>query len=157
METAFETSVRINAPLSLTWKHLTTPGLMKEWMGEPGMNLEIDTGWVTGCPFTIRGFHNTAFENRGSVLAFEPEKLLRYSHLSSVSDLPDSPHNFSIIEFRLEPVQNATILYLAVSNFPNEIIYKHLCLYWKATIGVLKKYIEQSKEMINEDQIADHE
>lgn len=127
---------------SQVWQMLTTPELMKRWM-MPDIDIEVITAWKVGSPMLIHGNMNgKRFENKGTVLQFEPEKTLQYSHLSSLSRLPDQPENYSIVAFRLEPLENQTALALTVSNFPTESIFRHLAFYWNVTLQVLKKRIE---------------
>ena len=135
-------TVHINAPTSVVWEALTNPEIMKKWMSETEIN--ILTNWRVGTPFVIRGsLHRVMFENKGTVLQFELEKLLQYSHLSSLSRLPDTPENYSIIEFRLAPINNQTELAFTASNFPTEIIYKHFAFYWNVTLEILKRMMEE--------------
>jgi uncharacterized protein YndB with AHSA1/START domain len=134
-------TVNIDAPASKVWEALTNPELMKKWMFEA--EIHIITDWKVGTPIVIRGHMNGKyFENNGIVLQFEPEKILQYSHLSSLSRLPDKPENYSLLEFRLAPMENRTILTLTLSNFPTESIYKHLVFYWNVTLEILKRIIE---------------
>jgi uncharacterized protein YndB with AHSA1/START domain len=133
--------IHINASPSKVWEALTHPELMKKWMSETEINILTD--WQVGTPMVIRGrLHGINFENRGTVLHFEPEKTLQYSHLSSLSRLPDEPESYSVLEFRLAPMENQTTLTLTVRNFPTETIYKHLAFYWNVTLEILKKMIE---------------
>lgn len=91
----------------------------------------------------MRGHMNGKdFENRGTVLQFEPEKALQYTHLSSISRLPDRPENHATIAFRLIPIGDQTTLELTLSNFHNESIQKHLVFYWNVTLEVLKRTVE---------------
>lgn len=89
-------TIILNASPSATWQALTHPALMNKWMSE--YPLEILTNWQVGQPFIIRGnWHDTSFENKGLVLQFEPEQRLAYSHLSSLSGLPDTIENRSVV------------------------------------------------------------
>ena len=45
------------------------------------------------------------------------DQILSYSHLSSVSRLPATIDNYSILEFVLTPVKRQTLLTLNISNF----------------------------------------
>lgn len=136
-------TVTINASTTQVWHVLTTPDLMKKWMLTE-VEIEIITNWKVGSPMLIRGNMNGKdFENTGQVLQFEPERILQYSHLSSLSRLPDVPESYSIIEFKLTPVENQTTLALKVSNVPTESIYKHLTFYWNVTLEVLKRLVEK--------------
>ena len=139
-----EHRIVINAPPRAVWESLTKPELMKQWMGEPEMAVHIETSWTVGSPIVVRGFHHAQFENSGIVLRFEPTEVLRYNQLSSLSRLPDKPENYSIYEFRLEPVGEGTALTVTLSRFPTSAIFKHLEFYWRGTINILKKFVERS-------------
>ncbi|MDP2345714.1 MAG: SRPBCC domain-containing protein [Deltaproteobacteria bacterium] len=102
----------INAAPSCVWEALTNPGQVKQWMGEPEMGVELETSWVVGAPILVSGFHHTRFENKGTVLRFEPPKLLRYTHLSSLSRLVDKPENYQGAENgRDAPFQHPACIY----------------------------------------------
>ena len=135
-------TVVIAADEASVWKALTEPDRMKLWMGEPEMEIAVRTDWKIGGPIVISGFHHGRFENRGTVLAFDPHKTLRYTHLSSVSRLPDQPGSYCVLDFSLEPVGEGTSLTLTITNFPTETIYKHLAFYWKTTLKVIKELVE---------------
>jgi len=136
-------TITIDAPASTVWNTLTNPELMKQWMAET--EIAISTDWKVGGPLVFRGnLHGIKFENTGTVLQFEPEKVLQYSHLSSLSRLPDRPENYSVVEFSLAPVEHQTTLTVTVSHFPTETIYKHLAFYWNVTPEIFKRLIEKS-------------
>lgn len=144
----FEKTVIIHSNAANVWNALTDFKLMKQWMGEAEMELEIKTDWKVNSPITISGFHHLKFENKGIVLQFEPETILQYTHLSSLSHLEDKAENYSTIKFELEPVQHQTELKLTIENFPSEAIYKHLCFYWRTTIEKIKLFAEQQVELV---------
>jgi len=146
MDQPIETSVLINSSLDNVWEYLTNPALIKQWMGEPELAIEITTDWVVGNPIVITGFHHVKFENKGRVLQLEPQKMIRYSHLSSVSRLPDVPENYSVITFQLTPEGDQTILKVTAENFPTETIYKHLDFYWKGTVFIIKNNVEEGRK-----------
>ncbi len=136
-------TTNINSSPSDIWRHLTQPQLMKMWMGEPEMDLEIETQWKVGSPIVIRGFHHARFENRGVILRYEQNEVLQYTHLSSISRLKDLPENYSTTTFTLRPREVQTIMTVEVTGFPNESIFKHLNLYWTTTPAVIKKLVEE--------------
>jgi uncharacterized protein YndB with AHSA1/START domain len=138
----FSKTIQIEAPISKVWDALIIPELMKKWMSET--DLSISTDWKIGSPIIIRGrLHGINFENKGKVLQFEPEKNLQYSHLSSISRLPDQVDSYSIFAFQLVPIENQTALTVTLSNFPTETIYKHLAFYWNVTLEILKRMLEK--------------
>ncbi len=136
-------TVHIHAPPSAVWEALTRVDLMPQWMGDPAMGVTVETTWLVGDPIIVRGFHTVAFENRGTVLAFQPAALLRYSHLSSLSRLPDTVDNHSVLSFSLAPGPGGTTLTLTMDGFPTASISKHLDFYWRGTLGILKRFIEE--------------
>lgn len=145
MNGTFTTNVLIDATPNEVWSTLTETQRMKEWIAEPDMNIEVVTDWKLESTITIRGFHHANFENKGTILSFDKGKKLKYSHLSSLSRLPDRWENYSIIEFTLEPIADHTQLTLDISNFPTESIRKHLEFYWRSTIVLIKTKAETIK------------
>lgn len=145
MTDRFSTTVTIHSNPAEVWKALTYPNRMIEWMGEPEMQIEIQTDWKVNAPIFIRGFHHIRFENKGIVLQFDKGKILRYSHLSSVSRLPDIPENYSVFEFILEPKEGQTLLTFTIDNFPSYAIRKHLEFYWRTTVFKIKQAVESVK------------
>lgn len=131
----------IQAPADRVWAALTRQALMVQWMSIP--EIEVLTNWEPGSPFVIRGdLHGLPFENKGTVLQFEPLRLLRYTHLSSLSELADEPGNYCQLEFRLETSDNQTELILRLSNFPTASIYHHFVFYWNVASQLLKRFVE---------------
>jgi hypothetical protein len=119
---------------------------MLQWMSDEP--LEIITDWAVGNPFTIKATGHWVYsESRGFVLRYEENRCLAYSHLSSLSKLDyHNPKNYSEIMFRLQAQQNGTELILTLNNFPTDSIYHHLVFYWKITLEVLKRHIQQQIE-----------
>jgi hypothetical protein len=138
---SFSTTCTIDCTASTLWKVLTNPELMAAWMG-PEMNITISTGWEVNAPILVKGFHHIPFENKGIVLRYEKEKALSYSHFSSISRLPDLPENYSILLFELLAVDNLQQLTIHISNFPTDVIRKHLEFYWRGTVFNIKKMAE---------------
>ena len=146
-----EHTVVIDAPPKRVWEALTNIEQMLGWMAEPEMQIEILTDWRVGGPMVVKGFHHVQFESNGRVFEFDPPNVLRYSHLSSVSQLPDVLENHSILEFRLiptptpTPTNEQTTLTLKLSVFPTDSIFRHLDFYWRVTLGILKQFVEASR------------
>jgi len=142
MTQQIEKSIIIKALPESVWHMLTNHGAMKQWMGDPEMKLEVMADWKMGGSIVIKGFHHVAFENKGTILKFDPTNVLAYTYLSSLSRLPDHPVNYSIIEFRLISIDEGTQLTLLLSNFPTEAIFKHVDFYWTTTLQILKEAAE---------------
>ncbi|MDJ1482918.1 SRPBCC domain-containing protein [Cytophagaceae bacterium YF14B1] len=135
-------SIQINATPSNIWQVLTEPEWIQQWILDS--EVEVISDWVKGSPITIRGYlHDDYFENKGIILQAEPEHLLQYTHLSSLSRLPDTPESYTIIQFELIPSDDQTELFLTLTNFPTETIYWHLEFYWNVTLGLIKNLCEE--------------
>lgn len=143
-EDSTEETILFCAPVSTVWEALTQPEQVRWWMAEPEMELEIDTTWCVGSPITIRGFHHIHFENRGVVLRYEPMQALAYNYMSSLSNLPQQPENYTELDFRLYAEESGTRLVLTMRNFPTDVIRKHVELYWRPTLVHLKRYVERT-------------
>jgi uncharacterized protein YndB with AHSA1/START domain len=139
-----DTTIVIAAPRAAVWNALTDPAAMRAWIGEPEMAIDVRTDWRPGTPIVITGVHHGRFRNVGTVLACVPETALRYSHLSSVSHLPDMPEHHSVIAFELADADGGTSLRLVVERFATETIFRHLDLYWRGTMAVFKAFVEGS-------------
>jgi uncharacterized protein YndB with AHSA1/START domain len=139
-----EKTIVVAAPRHAVWQALTDATAMCAWMGEPDMHIDVQTDWRPGATIVITGVHHGTFRNTGTVLEVVPATTLRYTHLSSVSQLPDLPENYSVIAFDLEDAAGGTSLRLVVERFPTETIFRHLDLYWRGTVEVFKTFVERS-------------
>jgi uncharacterized protein YndB with AHSA1/START domain len=139
-----EKTIVIAVPRPAVWQALTDPAAMRAWMGEPDMHIDVRTDWRPGAAIVITGVHHGPFRNTGTVLEAVPGTTLRYTHLSSVSQLPDLPEHHSVIAFDLADAAGGTSLRLVVERFPTETIFRHLDLYWRGTVEVFKTFVERS-------------
>lgn len=142
MKQVIERTEIIEASAEVVWETLTNPESMKVWMAEPEMQLEVVTDCSIGGSISIAGFHHIKFENKGTILEFEPHRIFRYNYLSSLSRLPDKHENYTVIQFELLPVVNGVSLRLTATNFPTETIYNHVDFYWRGTMKIIKSTVE---------------
>ena len=134
-------TISMKAPTAKVWETLTNPGLIKQWLY--GTNTISD--WKVGSPILFTGnWQGAEYKDKGTILDLEAEKILRYDYWSAFSGLPDNPENYSIIAFDLTPQDNDTLLTLTQTNFANETMYNHSEKNWDATLGTMKKLIENS-------------
>lgn len=139
--TEINKTVTIHTSASKVWEALTNPELIKRWIADN--EVDVITNWKVGSPIIFRGsLHWINFENKGTIQQFEPEKVFQYNYLSSLSNLPEIPENYTSIRFVLSSTEDKTELMLTLSNFPDEVIRKHLDFYWNVTLGILKNLCE---------------
>jgi hypothetical protein len=135
-------TIVINAPLSNVWDALTNPEIIKLWLWEGEMSIRSD--WKVGSPIIFSGkFYGRKYEDKGIILNLEKEKCFQYSYWGKLSQLPDSPENYTIIEFDLSAKENQTILTLTQSNCITYEIYAHWNFYWLVTLDIFKKLLEK--------------
>jgi uncharacterized protein YndB with AHSA1/START domain len=130
----------IQAPISKVWAGLTLPELVKQYFF--GSNLV--TTWQPGSPIYFRGeWEGKPYEDKGTVLTFEPGKVLEYDYFSSWSDLEDLPENYQIIRYRLTPKANGTLLIITQRNIDTLEKKLHSAQNWAALLTDFKKLMEQ--------------
>ncbi|HTB31172.1 MAG TPA: SRPBCC domain-containing protein [Bacteroidia bacterium] len=134
-------TIEINAPVSNVWDALTNPGLMQLWLWE-GVNVISD--WKAGSLITFKGTYNGYnYEDKGTILKLEKEKVFQYNYWGRLSQLPDLPENYTIIEFMLTTGENKTLLKLTQGNCITYEVYAHWNFYWTVTLDILKKLLEK--------------
>lgn len=138
----FNEEVVLEKPASVVWNHLVNLHSMREWLGGDDYSVEVETTWMPGTPMVIRGTHHLPFENTGLVLAFQPYKKLSFTHLSSLSRLPDQPSSYTKLSFTIQANGNRTVLRFEASGFPTMAIYRHVYFYWAGTLDSFKRYVE---------------
>ncbi len=113
-ETTARATVEIRAPRADVWRALTDPDRIREYfMG----NAEVQTTWRVGDPITFRGeWNGQAFEDKGEIVAFEPEREIAYSHFSPMMGKPDTPENYHLVDITLDGGADATTVTLEQSN-----------------------------------------
>ena len=136
-------TITINAPPSAVWQALTNPDLLREWR-TPDKASTVTAEWRTGGPIVFEGtWDRRKYLDRGTILAFDPQTTLRYNFWSKLSRLPDTPENYTVVEFTLSPTQTATTLTLTHTNFQNEAIYGHANFYWATALHRIKQLLEK--------------
>ena len=106
-------TVSINAPKDRVWNALTDPKLVKQYMH--GTNMSTD--WKEGSPISWKGeWKGKSYEDKGTVLAFEPKKLLRYTHWSPMGGSEDKPENYHTVTYELTGGDGKTTLTLKQDN-----------------------------------------
>ena len=141
---AITKTVTINATPARVWETITNPDSIKAWLTENGTTTVI-SDWKIGSPILFTGtWHKIKYTDKGTILQFEPEKVLAYSYWSRFSKLPDRIENYSLIEFRLTPGDHQTLHTLTHSNLVAEGMVGHSNFYWNITLHRIRKLIEKS-------------
>ncbi|HEY0504575.1 MAG TPA: SRPBCC domain-containing protein [Lysobacter sp.] len=144
MPTDLAKSLHIHAPRAVVWHALTDPASICAWTSDEP--LTVATDWRVGAPIVFRGvLHGRLrFENTGTVRAFEPQRLLEYSHYSSLSRraFADEPDRHALVRFSLAPAAGGTRLELLLGNLHDDAVRGHMDFHWDMTLPVLKRFCE---------------
>lgn len=140
MSFSINKEVAIQASVTQVWKALTTPALIKQYL----YGTDTKSEWKEGSSITFTGsYEGTSYVDKGTILRFDPEKTLKYSYLSSFSDLEDVPENYAILTFALNRHQNTTTLQLTQENILSKESAEHSDKSWDMILTQLKSIAEK--------------
>jgi uncharacterized protein YndB with AHSA1/START domain len=112
-EPTVQVSKLVEAPPERVWKALTTPELLQQYF----LGAEVESDWRVGGPIKFRGqFKGQAYEDKGTIEAFDQPRHLSYTHYSPLSGKPDVPENYHRVEIFLAPRSKGTQVTLTQSN-----------------------------------------
>lgn len=138
-----KTSIEINASAEKVWKALTTPELIKQYF----FNTNAVSDWKVGSSLTFSGeWQGKQYEDKGTILKSETNKLFKYSYWSSMSGIEDKPENYANITYELTEHNNVTILTVIQENIPDEKMKAHSEENWKKVLEALKKLLENKEK-----------
>jgi uncharacterized protein YndB with AHSA1/START domain len=132
-------SILINASPAKVWEAVTSNELRKKWF----FGVDTATDWTVGGPIVHRGeYQGQSYVDKGTILAFEPEKLLVHSHWSSVSGVPDAPENYQTVSWVLSEQAGQTKLTVTDDNIRSEDAQATSDQAWEAALSALKEVAE---------------
>lgn len=130
----------IDAPVSRVWEALTNKEIIKEYF----FGTETETDWEVGSPIFFRGtWEGQEYEDKGTILKLEKEKLLKYDYWSSMSGTEDIPENYATVTYELDTKQGQTIVTVTQKGFPNQEACDHSQENWKGVLKDMKSLLEQ--------------
>lgn len=134
-------SIDIHAPQSKVWDALTKPELIKKYFF--GTNTKTD--WKPGHPITFEGeYEGKTYKDKGTVLAIEEGKKVKYNYWSSMSGIEDKPENYVDITYELHGENGNTRLEITQDNIPDEKSKEHSKENWLMVMNSLKKLLESN-------------
>lgn len=132
-------SKTIDAPKSAVWTALTDQEQIKKYF----FGTEAESDWKEGSSIIFRGsWEGQEYEDKGTILEIEEEKLLKFDYWSSMSGTEDKPENYATITYRLDTKNGQTIVTVEQQEFRNQEAYDHSAESWKTVLSNLKSMIE---------------
>lgn len=129
----------INAPASKVWEALTKPDLIKRYL----FGTEVTTDWKVGSSITYKGeWEGKAYEDKGKIIKFDPERSLVSTHWSPLSGVPDLPENYHTVTYQLSEKDGKTEVTIMQDNNATEDEKAHSEQNWSTVLDGLKKLLE---------------
>jgi uncharacterized protein YndB with AHSA1/START domain len=136
-------SITIAAPRAKVWEALTKPELVKQYFF--GTNVEAD--WKKGGKIRFTGeWEGKAYEDKGTILDIEKDKLLKYSYFSSWSGKPDVPENYHTVTYSLNDLPGSTEFVVEQEGLETEDAARHTEQNWASIMEELRKLLEKGKK-----------
>ena len=135
-------TVTIHATPGEVWNALTEPEMVKQYMH----GTQMSTDWKQGSPISWKGeWKGQAYEDKGKVLAVEPERLLKYTHWSPMGGSEDKPENYHTLTYELAGDHGDTTLKLTQdNNATQEEADKMAKDNWGPVLNGLKETVEKA-------------
>ena len=132
-------AIEINAPPSRVFNALTDADLVKAYL----FGAQIKSDFKVGSPITFSGeWKGQPYEDKGVILDFEPRKLLKVTHYSPLSGLPDVPENYHTVSYAVTGDDNESTLTITQENNRDQAEVDESQKTWTTILEGLKKAVE---------------
>jgi len=133
-------SIDIKSSPAKVWEVLTNPDLIKEYF----TGAETITDWQIGSEIIfIHTYEDQEFRNKGIIIDFSPNHILRYSYWTAFSKTDDKPENYTTITYALTKINDKTNLTLRQTNLKDLEWYKGLEIGWNTVLDKIKEIAER--------------
>jgi len=132
-------SVTINTTKARVWDAITNPDLIKKYF----FGTEAVSDFKKGSAIYYRGvWEGKPYEDKGTILEVEKEKLLKHDYWSSFSGIPDVPENYNTITYELSGKDGAVTLTVTQDNVRSEEVRDHSMENWGMVFDSMKDMLE---------------
>ena len=132
--------IKIKADAATVWDAITNPKIIKKYLF--GTNAISD--WKVGSPIIFKGeWNGQEYEDKGTILRADVQKLLQYSYWSSMQNLEDKPENYAKVTFELHEDGQNTSLSITQDNIKTKESRDHSQKNWTAVLQSIKLILEK--------------
>ena len=137
-----EVETVVDANVSAVWDVLTA---RKSAMF---MGADVETDWGPGSPISFTGeFQGKAFKDHGEIRDIEDRRRLTFTHFSPTSGRPDVPDSYNLVDVRLKPQGERTLVKLSQTPMggapPDKKTVEAFRRNWEVMLDGLKKAAEE--------------
>ncbi|MEQ4518165.1 SRPBCC domain-containing protein [Pseudarthrobacter sp. B907] len=133
-------TIMIEAPTSRVWSVLTDRDAIREFM----FGADVVTDWAIGGPIVWRGvWKGKEYEDKGTILEFEPGRRLVHTHFSPLGGREDKPENYHTLTWTLEGETDSTELTLSQDNNATAEEAKHSKGMWDILVAGVREIAER--------------
>jgi uncharacterized protein YndB with AHSA1/START domain len=135
-----QVSINIHATISNVWEALTNPEIIRKYF----FGTNTITDWKVGSPIKFKGeWQGKSYEDKGTILEIQKNKLIKYDYWSSMSGIEDKPENYVIVTYQLSGEDENVNLSVLQENIPDEKMKTHSEENWNKVLNGLKKVAEE--------------
>lgn len=134
-------SIVINTTADKVWEALTTPELVKQYM----FGADVVSDWQKGSTLIYKGeWEGKPYEDKGTILEVEPNKLLITTYFSALSGLEDKPENYNTVTYELLPeADGQTKLTVTQDNNASQEAANKATENWGMILATIKELLEK--------------
>ena len=133
-------TIDIQAPPAKVWDALVNPELVKVYL----YGAKIESDWKVGSPITYKGeWKGKPYEDKGKILAIEPGKLLKVTHYSPLSGLPDVPENYHTVTYAVAGHGDHSHLSITQENNRDQAEVDESTGTWNTVLNGIKTLLEK--------------
>lgn len=133
--------IAINASRKQVWDALLSPSSLRHYMS----GVDVESQWQEGSNIDWKGeYDEKRYEDHGVILKIEPEKILKFSHFSTLSGKPDELGNYQVVTIMLADGADRTEVSFTLENSEDEQMQLESQKIWTAILERLKKCVEES-------------
>ena len=140
MANELKVTVPIKASKAEVWDALVNPEKIKHYL----FGTETKSDWKVGSPIVFSGvWGDKPYEDKGTIVAIEPEKTLTYTYWSNLSGTPDVPENYANVGYHLEEQGDETLLTITQDGFKTQEAVERSEGDWGSVLNGLKELVEK--------------
>ena len=130
--------IEVAAPPEKVWAALTDPAALKQFM----FGSTVASSWKVGSPITFKGeWQGRAYEDKGVIQEFTPNRKLSYTHYSPLMGKPDRPENYHTVTITLTAAGAKSRVSIDQDNNETAEAQQHSAKNWTMMLEGLKKYL----------------